>query len=89
MTYGVIVKDIPIHRQAFTIEQKSHINGPTSRPFLRACIVYWTIPIFNHTPLWMTINGVKGEGRRHNKCLSSYLYCPRGRGYFFCNDYHP
>ena len=29
----------------------------------------WAIPIFNHTPLRMTINGVQGEGGGHlNTC---------------------
>ena len=53
------VKDIPAHRQAF-IRQNSLINGPTSRPSLRACIVFWAIPIFNRKPL-IHVNGV-GEG---------------------------
>ena len=52
------MKDIPIHLSV-TIEQNSLINGPTSRPSLRACIAFWAIPIFNRTPLWMTINGVQ------------------------------
>ena len=50
---------IPVHREAFTIKQNSLINGPTSRPSLRACIAFWAIPVFNLTPLWMTINGVR------------------------------
>ena len=47
--YAVLVKDIPSidKHLSFTIEQNSHIDGPTSRPFLRARIVYWAIPIFN------------------------------------------
>ena len=25
-------------------------------------VLYWAIPLFNCTPLWMTINGVQGGG---------------------------
>ena len=39
------MKDIPFidKHLSVTIEQNSLINGPTSRPSLRACIAFWAI----------------------------------------------
>ena len=53
------MKDIPVHRQAFIMQlplNRIHLSMVLPEGHHTA---FWAIPIFNCTPLWMTINGVQ------------------------------